>query len=376
MDAWTSTTFGEVVRLKKSIVKPKAQDADLPYLGLEHFKLDGGIHSIGKQSDASGDKFLFELGHTLYGRLRPYFRKTYRAPFEGYCSTEIWVLEPVDPDVLHPDLLPFIVQNQDFTDFAMSGAQGTKMPRAVWEHVSRYALVLPPLEIQKSIAVFLGNLVKLEELDLAQARNLEALAVSKLENADLPMVRLGDFAQSPASKAKRFTGLVAHFSLPAFDIDALPEIVDASEIKSNKVPITKPVVLASRLNPKTPRIWMAYPTDECPGAASTEFVLLEGKEGMSTEVVWTTVATDGFTERLLELVTGTTGSHQRVDKNDFIKVPVPDVRRLPEAHRNAISALVKSAAQLRLEASATHKSRESLIPLLLSGSVSLSEAEG
>jgi type I restriction enzyme S subunit len=367
--------FGEIAKLRKDVVKPSAQFESMPYLGLDHFKLGGGLHSVGVATEAAGDKYGFSRGHTLYGRLRPYFRKTTQAAFDGYCSTEIWVIEPIDENVLDPDYLPYVVHNPDFTDFAMSGAQGTKMPRAIWEHVSRFRVRLPPVDVQKRHAQVLRSMVELAERNDQTADKLESLAVLEIEAANLPLVPLASFASSPPKKSKVLGGgIVAHFSLPAFDVKRLPDYVDASEIKSGKVPLTEPTVLVSRLNPKTPRIWMAYPDQTVVNGASTEFVLIQGA-GIQHEVIWALCASPTFSKRLLELVTGTTGSHQRVDKNEILKVEVPDVRRLSPESLTAIANLVTSAYELRAEAHSVIQVKNQLQQDLLTGMLTISDGK-
>ena len=373
MSGSTSTTFGELAKLRKDLVKPAAQLDSLPYLGLDHFKLGGGIHSIGHISEASGDKYQFSEGATLYGRLRPYFRKTIQATFDGYCSTEIWVIEPKDEKVLHPDYLPFLVHNQAFTEFAMAGAQGTKMPRAIWEHVSRFPVELPRFDVQERHAKALQSMVKLADLDESLADKLESLAILEIESAHLPLVPMATFAESPKIKTKSFSlGVVEHFSLPSFDVRKLPEFVDAHTIKSSKIPLDSPTVLVSRLNPKTPRIWMAYPRSEFQSGASTEFVLLRGR-GIANELIWALCASQSFSSRLLELVTGTTGSHQRVDKAELLKVQVPDVRLLDDKTRQAIARLVSVAHNLRTEGQSVTSSKDRLLVGLLDGTFRLDE---
>jgi len=120
-------------------------DAETPYLGLEHFAEGGrGISSIGRLGEVGGGQQSFRRGDLLYGRLRPYFRKVDRVGFDGACTGEIWVLRPTGAIPL--TWLAGIITSNEFTDFAMAGSEGTKMPRAKWDHVARYQVPVPSAE--------------------------------------------------------------------------------------------------------------------------------------------------------------------------------------------------------------------------------------
>jgi type I restriction enzyme S subunit len=131
--------FGEIALLSRA---KSTGGPETPYLGLEHFAENGGgVTSIGRLGAVSSAQQSFSRGDVLYGRLRPYFRKVDRPGFDGACSGEIWVIRPVGG--IPVSVLGAIVSAEDFTDFAMAGSEGTKMPRAKWDHVSRFKVRMP-----------------------------------------------------------------------------------------------------------------------------------------------------------------------------------------------------------------------------------------
>lgn len=149
-DRWSKSTFGDIATLLRDSVKPSEVEPDLPYLGLEHFAEGGGLLGHGVAADSTSVKSQFRAGDILYGKLRPYFRKFAVAPFDGVCSTEVWVLRPKG-EVPYGYLLA-VVGSERFTAYAMAGAGGTRMPRASWDHVSTLSLDLPPRPEQQAIA--------------------------------------------------------------------------------------------------------------------------------------------------------------------------------------------------------------------------------
>jgi len=144
------TTFGAVARLVRESAAPAALAAGTPYLGLEHFSTDGGgIGGVGDATGITSTKSRFKSGDVLYGKLRPYFRKHDRPGFEGVCSTEIWVLRP-NPG-FGGATVDALVSRPEFTDFAMLGSGGTRMPRADWKHVANMPVRVPTLDVRTMV---------------------------------------------------------------------------------------------------------------------------------------------------------------------------------------------------------------------------------
>ena len=135
-------SFGDVATLVRDRA---AGDGSTKYLGLEHLAEGGfGITSHGTLDDVGSSQMSFRAGDVLYGKLRPYFRKVDRPWFEGACSAEIWVLRPTS--AIPASFLHAVVDSADFTEFAMTGSEGTRMPRAKWEHVKLYPVPSPTTE--------------------------------------------------------------------------------------------------------------------------------------------------------------------------------------------------------------------------------------
>jgi len=60
-----------------------------------------------------------------------------------------------NPDRILPELLPFIIQNDDLFDFAVGKSAGSLSPRVKWEHLKNYEFKLPDMEKQKELAELL-----------------------------------------------------------------------------------------------------------------------------------------------------------------------------------------------------------------------------
>jgi type I restriction enzyme S subunit len=173
-DGWPSKNFGDCALLVRDSVSP-VDAKGLPYVGLEHIG-EGrlALIGIGTAEDVTSLKSRFCKGDILFGKLRPYFRKVILAPCDGVCSTDIWVVRPKDN--IDARFLFYWMASKDFIDAATRGSEGTKMPRAQWEFVSRLVLQVPPLRYQQAIACILGALDDKIELNRRMNRTLEATA--------------------------------------------------------------------------------------------------------------------------------------------------------------------------------------------------------
>ncbi len=165
--------FGDIAKLIRSNVEP-SELGNTPYIGLEHI----GENSLtltgqGIASSVSSTKTSFQKGDILFGKLRPYFRKVFQAPFNGICSTDIWVVRSKN---VYQQFLYYCMASQQFVDFATAGTEGTRMPRAKWDWVSQYKIPVPPLPEQRAIAHILGTLDDKIELNRRMNETLETMA--------------------------------------------------------------------------------------------------------------------------------------------------------------------------------------------------------
>jgi type I restriction enzyme S subunit len=254
-------------------------------------------------------------------------------------------------------------------------AYGSVHPTMYYPDAKALHVCVPLLTQQRAIAEVLGALDDKIAANQAEVGAAEALIVAMIGRAE-GTTRLEDLArQSTRSvRTSEFPDTVAHFSLPAFDAAALPEIATGATIKSNKFLLDVPCVLVSKLNPRIPRIWDVRALPEQMSVASTEFVVL-APQGDSTTVLWAALRDPRVSTELSGLVAGTSGSHQRVKPSEMLQVEVPDTRTLSATTREAISSLGALAHGRRLESQRLAATRDKLLPLLMSGKIRVKDAE-
>lgn len=135
---------------------------NVPNVGLEH--LISGEVKLSCWDTDNDNTFTkrFNQGQVLLGRRRAYLKKAVVAPFDGICSGDITVIEAI-PNKILPELLPFIIQNNKFFDYAVKGSAGSLSPRVKWEYLKEYEFDLPPIEEQERLAELLWAAYDLKE---------------------------------------------------------------------------------------------------------------------------------------------------------------------------------------------------------------------
>ena len=144
--------FGEIAERSKPRYNPVKNEENYPCIELEHIDQETGI--LLGYVDSKSQKSIknkFEKGDVLFGKLRPYLRKFIKAPFDGVCSSEIWVLKGKK---VTNDYLLYLIQSSKF-NFEVNQTSGSKMPRADWDYISNISFTVPTKDEQQKIASFL-----------------------------------------------------------------------------------------------------------------------------------------------------------------------------------------------------------------------------
>ncbi|PKN92925.1 MAG: restriction endonuclease [Chloroflexi bacterium HGW-Chloroflexi-6] len=152
---WNTVKFGDVVRQVKDKVEPQTAGLERFVAG-EHMDTDN-LH-IRRWGDV-GDGYLgpafhmrFKPGQVLYGSRRTYLRKVAVAEFEGITANTTYVIESKDPEVLLPELLPFIMQMDSFNEHSIKQSKGSVNPYINFSDITWYEFRLPPVDEQRRIA--------------------------------------------------------------------------------------------------------------------------------------------------------------------------------------------------------------------------------
>src|SRR5271157_3082080 len=155
-------------RLKNYVLSPtnKNQSQKRKFIALEHIESSSGrlVNGYEPEMIEDEDSNLFESSDILFGKLRPYLRKYWLAPYPGICSSELMILRP-NNQIYIPKYLFYLIQSEYFIALADSSSYGVKMPRTSWEILGAKKLPIPLIEEQYKITKFLDyQIAKLDAL--------------------------------------------------------------------------------------------------------------------------------------------------------------------------------------------------------------------
>lgn len=142
------------------------------YVGVDNMMPNYGHVVISEYVPDEGYATKFIPGDILIGNIRPYFKKIWRANFEGGCSNDVLVVR--SNGIVSSKYLYSCLATQHFFDFDLAGAKGSKMPRGDKEHIMRY--LVPILDSRELIGEFVDNVNLKIMLNNSICSDLESMA--------------------------------------------------------------------------------------------------------------------------------------------------------------------------------------------------------
>ena len=191
-----------------------------------------------------------------------------------------------------------------------------------------------------------------------------------------PLSNIAALQTKSAHPAKEPETLWTHFSIPAFDEKNSPTSDFGCEIKSGKYKVPKTAVLASKLNPDTPRVWLPEITDETNSVCSTEFMPFVPLKDSQRAFLYALLCSEPAQTAICNRATGSTGSRQRVKPKEIaempVLLPVSELMDQFSFHASALYQKVQSGLNSNIELA---KLRDTLLPKLISGELRIPEAQ-
>jgi type I restriction enzyme S subunit len=169
-----------------------------------------------------------------------------------------------------------------------------------------------------------------------------------------------------------------HYSIPAYDAGQNPLPESGSTIKSQKFIVTDDCVLVSKLNPKTPRVWIPAVDKARRRIASTEFLVCRPKasSGLGRAYFYCLACDKTFSEHLTSRASGTSNSHQRVRPQDFLSYEIPlPAAKLASAFNDKVEPVLDRVLLVKSESRTLAALRDALLPKLISGELRVPDVE-
>lgn len=116
----------------------------------------------------------YKNGDILVSNIRPYFKKIWKAKYDGGCSNDVLVF--VAKSNTDRNFLYYVLSDDYFFTYSMTTSKGTKMPRGDKTSIMQYEVPMIDLQIQKKIASILKSFDEKIELNNVINNNLEEQA--------------------------------------------------------------------------------------------------------------------------------------------------------------------------------------------------------
>ena len=286
-------------------------------------------------------------------------------------------------------LLYYLQLNKEYLlQLASGGATRNALTK---DMINNLELELPTIEEQQKVVAVLDDIQKKIDFNNAINENLEQQARAVFQawfidyepfGGAAPLAwhpsTLGQIAELKTdswSPAKNPDVMVEHYSIPAFDDQHYPVFEIAAGIKSNKYILNSNSVMISKLNPDTKRIWRPL----CLSAhsvCSTEFIVYEAKKQEQRDYIYSILDSIPFLNHLCSHTTGSTNSRQRATPKstlDFTLCLPPD--SIIEDFCQIVTPMYDLIASNIVENQSLAKTRDSLLPRLMSGELDVSTIE-
>lgn len=182
-----------------SYVKTKVETSNYSiedYISTENMLPEKGGITVAS-SFPSGKVTEFQENDILISNIRPYFKKIWKADRRGCCSNDVLCIRAnnnVDAEFLY-----YLLSQDLFFAYVMSGANGSKMPRGDKQQIMNWEIEIPSeKEDQRRIASILSSLDRKIELNNKINADLEEMAQAIFKNwfVDFEPFKNGKFVDS------------------------------------------------------------------------------------------------------------------------------------------------------------------------------------
>ena len=199
---WEVKKLAEISEDMRRNVPKGELDGVKPYVGLEHIpRRSLTLDAWEMATDLGSNKLEFKKGEVLFGKIRPYFHKVSVAPFDGVCSADTIVIRARRSEQY--TFMVACVSSDAFVAQASATANGAKMPRANWDVLQEYKVVIPAGQVAEQFSTLFTDIITQQQALAFQIQNLR-----RTRNLLLPRLLSGEMPNSvcltnPESDSRR-----------------------------------------------------------------------------------------------------------------------------------------------------------------------------
>lgn len=378
-----------------SYVKTKVETSNYSiedYISTENMLPEkGGI--IVASSFPSGKVTEFQENDILISNIRPYFKKIWKADRRGCCSNDVLCIRAnnnVDAEFLY-----YLLSQDLFFAYVMSGANGSKMPRGDKQQIMNWEIEIPSeKEDQRRIASILSSLDRKIELNNKINADLEEMAQAIFKNwfvdfepfkdgkfvdSELGMIpegwkvgTLGDITNNKSAKVKERNDVKVLSPVTSGEL-VLSEEYFTKQVFSSSIAKYKIVNKGDfAYNPARVNIGSLGRNEfdfyGCVSPVYVVFSVLEGYENYFDLFR----KTDFFKDSVASLAIGGVRQSLSYDDLSLIETIIPS-KNIVEKFNNLYKQMKKTIKANKLENSRLSLLRDTLLPRLMSGELEVPE---
>jgi type I restriction enzyme S subunit len=198
---WRVGSLDQIGINPRETAKPGEMNSSDRYIGLEHMPRESiCLGESGQAEDLESNKNRFKQGDLLFGKLRPYFKKTGYAQFHGVCSTDIVVVRKKGDYGV--GFICCFLASDPFIDFTVAASSGTRMPRSSWKDMCEIPFAIPSkILLRKFDNQFCSTINKITSNCILSA------SLAALRDALLPKLISGELRIPDAEKMLKEVGV-------------------------------------------------------------------------------------------------------------------------------------------------------------------------
>lgn len=178
---WVQYNLSDCSYFRSEKINTSELDAN-NYISTENMLQNFQGISIANSIPDNTNVALYKEGDILISNIRPYLKKVWQADRNGGCSADVFVLK-ANNSICSDCFLHYLIANDTFINYVMSGAKGVKMPRGDKKQMVTYNIGIPPVKEQNKIVSLLSLLDNRIETQNKIIEDLKKLKVAIIENA-------------------------------------------------------------------------------------------------------------------------------------------------------------------------------------------------
>lgn len=199
-------------------------------------------------TELGGSVHKFTTDNVLFSKLRPNLNKVIVPEQNGYCTTELVPLHPLN--ILNRYYLAYYLRSPKYVNYIVGKTGGAKMPRVKMDIFWNSKIPVPPMEVQEQIVAEFDKINEIIEDCRELLRNLDTLAQSLFH----------DFFGDPVTNPKGFKLK----KLGEIDEISSAKRVLVQDVVDNGIPFIRGTELAclSKQNSFDPSVFTMFITPE------------------------------------------------------------------------------------------------------------------